>query len=174
MENNVDDQLLEQNNEYVVITKSKEDILNDLDFVDDEDKFLCDSIISNLEKMASDNIRDMKCVQLPFIGSVRINPVKRKLRESKLHLSAIRKSLTKEQYKEHVKTYVDDLKEQQKEEDRLKLVFKRIRSNNKKRYELLFKTCGKTYAELFIMSIYWLKEVPFDAEWETHYQSLKD
>ena len=174
MEQNIDEQLSQFDNEYVIITKNKDNILNDLDFVNDEEKFLCDSIISNLERMASDNIRDMKCVQLPLIGAIRINPIKRKLRDSKLHLSAIRKTLTKEQYKEHVKSFVEDLKEQQKEEDRLKLVFKRIRSNNKDKYDRLFKTCGKTYAELFIMAIYWLEEVPFDADWEEHYQSLKD
>ena len=174
MENNIDDQLLEQDNEYVIITKSKEDILNDLDFVDDEERFLCDSIISNLEEMVSDNVRDMKCAQIPHIGCIRINPIKRQLRDSKLHLRAIRKSVSKSQYKDHVRDYVNTLKEQQKETDRIKLVFNRIRSKNKKRYETLFKNCGKTYAELFIKAIYWLDEVPFDAEWEEHYQSLKD
>lgn len=174
MKNIINEQLNEADIEYVIISKTKDDILNELDFENEEERFLCDSIISNLEKTASDTIRDIKVAQIPFIGCLRINPVKRKLREAKLHLSAIRKSLTKEQYKDHVRTYVIDLKEKQKEEDRIKLAFSRIRRNNKKRYEQLFKKCGKSYAELFIMSIYWLKEVPFDAEWEEHYQSLKD
>lgn len=174
MEDITNEQLNEADIEYVIVSKNKNDILNELDFENEEERLLCDSIISNLEKTASDTIRDMKVAQIPFIGCLRINPVKRKLRDAKLHLRAVRNSLTKEQYKEHVRSYVVDLKEKQKEEDRIKLTFARIRRNNKKKYEQLFKKCGKAYAELFIMSIYWLKEVPFDSKWEEHYQSLKD
>lgn len=172
MEDIINEQLNEADVEFVIISKTKSDILNELDFEDEEERLLCDTIISNLEKTASDAIRDMKAVQLPYIGCLRINPVKRKLRDAKLHLSAVRKSLTKEQYKDHVRSYVVDLKEQLKEEDRVKLLFTRIRRNNKERYEQLFKKCGKAYAELFIMSIYWLKEVPFDAEWQEKYDEL--
>ncbi len=174
MENSINEQLNEADIEYVIISKTKDDILNELDFESEEERLLCDSIISNLEKTASDTIRSMKVAQIPFIGCLRIDPVKRKLRDAKLHLSAVRKSLTKEQYKEHVRSYVIDLKQQQAEEDRRKLIFKRIRSNNKKKYEALFKKCGRAYAELFIMSIYWLKEVPYSQEWEEHYTKLKD
>lgn len=174
MEDINNEQLNEADIEYIIVSKNKNDILNELNFENEEERLLCDSIISNLEKTASDTIRSMKVAQIPFIGCLRINPIKRKLRDAKLHLQAVRKSLTKEQYKEHVRSYVIDLKEKQKEEDRVKLAFTRIRRNNKKKYEQLFKKCGRAYAELFIMSIYWLKEVPFDKEWEEHYQSLKD
>ena len=174
MKDTLQNNINEADEEYVIISKTKDDILNELDFENEEERLLCDSIITNLEKNASETIRDMKVAQLPFIGCVRINPVKRKLREAKLHLSAVRKSISKEQYKEHVRSYVIDLKEQQKKEDSLKLIFTRIRSNNKKKYDVYYKRLGRAYAELFIMSIYWLAEVPYDAEWEEHYKSLKD
>lgn len=172
MEDITNEQLNEADVEYIIVSKNKNDILNELDFENEEERLLCDSIISNLEKTASDTIRNMKIAQIPFIGCVRINPVKRKLRDAKLHLRAVRKSLTKEQYKEHVRSYVIDLKEKQEEEDRIKLAFIRIRRNNKKKYEQLFKKCGKAYAELFIMSIYWLKEVPYSQEFEDKYKEL--
>lgn len=174
MEDTLQNNINEADEEYVIISKTKDDILNELDFENEEERLLCDSIITNLEKNASETIRDMKVAQLPFIGCVRINPIKRKLREAKLHLSAVRKSISKEQYKEHVRGYVIDLKEQQKKEDSLKLIFTRIRSNNKKKYDAYYKRLGRAYAELFIMSIYWLAEVPYNAEWEEHYKSLKD
>ena len=174
----MDEQLLndinETNEEYVIISKTKDDILNELDFENEEERLLCDSIITNLEKNTSETIRNMKVAQLPFIGCVRINPVKRKLREAKLHLSAIRKNISKEQYKEHVRSYVIDLKEQQKKEDALKLIFIRIRRNNKKKYDIYYKRLGRAYAELFIMSIYWLTEVPYSQDFEDYYKSLKD
>lgn len=174
----MDEQLLNDidkaNEEYIIISKTKDDILNELDFENEEERLLCDSIITNLEKNASETIRNMKVAQLPFIGCVRINPVKRKLREAKLHLSAIRKNISKEQYKEHVRSYIIDLKEQQKKEDALKLIFTRIRRNNKKKYDIYYKRLGRAYAELFIMSIYWLTEVPYSQDFEDYYKSLKD
>ena len=168
----VNEHINEIEDEYQIIVKNKNDILNEMDFENEEERVLCDDIITNLEKMIADSISSMKVAQIPFIGCVRINPIKRKLRDSKLHLSNIRKSLTKEQYKEHVRSFVIDMKEKQKQEDRNKVVFHRIRSNNKKRYEELFKRCGRAYAELFIMSVYWMKEVPYDADWEFQYQVL--
>lgn len=174
MDYNMQENINEADIDYVIISKNKEDILNELDFENEEERYLCDAIITNLEKSASDTIRNMKVAQIPYIGCLRINPVKRKLREAKLHLSAVRKSISKEQYKEHVRSYVIDLKEQQKKEDFLKLIFTRIRSNNKKKYDTYYKRLGRAYAELFIMSIYWLAEVPYNAEWEEHYKSLKD
>ena len=168
----VNEHINEIADEYQIIVKNKNDILNEMDFENEEERVLCDDIITNLEKMIADSISSMKVAQIPFIGCVRINPIKRKLRDSKLHLSNIRKSLTKEQYKEHVRSFVIDMKEKQKQEDRNKVVFHRIRSNNKKRYEELFKRCGRAYAELFIMSVYWMKEVPYDADWEFQYQVL--
>lgn len=174
MEDNIQDNINEADVDYVIISKNKEDILNELDFENEEERYLCDAIITNLEKSASDTIKNMKVAQIPYIGCLRINPVKRKLREAKLHLSSIRKGLTKEQYKEHVRSYVIDLKEQQAEADRIKLIISRIRRNNKKQYDNLFKRLGRSYAEMFIYSIYIMDEVPFDAEWEEHYKSLKD
>ena len=174
MEDTIDDRLNESDIEYSIISKNKNDILNELDFENEEEKLLCDSIINNLEKDMSDAIKNMKVAQIPHIGCIRINPVKREFRNSKLHLNTIRKSVSKEQYKEHVRSYIIDLKEKQELKDKEKLIFIRIRRNNKKRFEMLFKKCGKAYANLFIMSIYWLKEVPFDKEWEEHYQQLKE
>lgn len=174
MDYNMQENINEADIDYVIISKNKEDILNELDFENEEERYLCDAIITNLEKSVSDTIRNMKVAQIPYIGCLRINPVKRKFRDAKLHLSSVRKSLTKEQYKEHVRSYIIDLKEQQAEADRIKLEITRIRRNNKKKYDTLFKRLGKAYAEMFIYSIYILEEIPFDAEWEEQYQSLKD
>lgn len=174
MEYDVPVDINEADSEYVIISKNKNDILNELDFEDEDERYLCDAIISNLEKSAADTIRNMKVAQIPYIGCIRINPIKRELGKAKLHLSSVRKSLTKEQYKEHVRSYVIDLKEQQAKADKVKFDILRIRRNNKKKYDKLFKSLGKAYAEMFIFAIYIMDEVPFDAEWEEHYQSLKD
>ncbi len=173
MENSIDDKIIGLNDEFIIISKTKDDILDELDFNDEEERLLCDSIITGLEQYVADTVRSMKVAQIPFIGCLRINPIKRKLRDAKLHLSAVRKNLTKEQYKEHVRSYVIDLKEQQAKEDRFKFNIIRLKRINKKKYEELFKKCGKSYAELYIKSIYWLKEVPYSQEFEDRYRELK-
>lgn len=174
MDEHIENQLNEFNGEYIIISKTREDILNDVEFENEEERLICDSIIDNLESSVTKTIKDMKVAQIPFIGCLRINPIKRKLRDAKLHLSTIRKSITREQYKEHVRNYIIDLKQQQDKADKDKLTFFHIRRINKTKYELLFKKLGKAYAEMFIMSIYWLKEVPYSQEWEEQYQKLSN
>lgn len=166
--------MYDDNDAYKIITKNKNDILNEMEFETEDDKYICESIIANLEKDIADGLKDMKTVQIPFIGSIRINPVKRKLRDAKLHLSDVRKRMSKEEYKDYVRDLVADFKEEQKNIDKEKLIMNKIKSNNKTKYEELYKRLGKSYADMFLYSIRLLKEIPFDEEWENHYQFLKD
>lgn len=159
---------------YVIISKNTNDILNDMDFNDEDERLLCESIINNLEKDAATAIREMKTVSLPFIGCLRINPIKRKLRDAKLHLSLMRKNMSKADYKQHVRDIVHEFGQEMDKLDAEKLIMTKIRRNNKKRYDELYKKLGRAYAEMFIFSIRALKDITFDAEWEEHYQNLKD
>ena len=159
--------------DYSIITKNTKDILNDMNFEDEDDRYMCYSIINNLEKFASDSIRAMKIVSLPFIGCLRISPVRRKLRDTKLHLHNIRQAMTKEEYKEYVTGLVKEWNEEQREADTEKLLMTKIKRNNKKKYEELYKKLGRAYANMYIKAIRLLDYVPFDLEWEEHYQELK-
>lgn len=159
--------------DYSIITKNTKDILNDMNFEDEDDRYMCYSIINNLEKFASDSIRAMKIVSLPFIGCLRISPVRRKLRDTKLHLHNIRQAMTKEEYKEYVTGLVKEWNEEQREADAEKLLMTKIKRNNKKKYEELYKKLGRAYANMYIKAIRFLDYVPFDLEWEEHYQELK-
>ena len=159
--------------DYSIITKNTKDILNDMNFEDEDDRYMCYSIINNLEKFASDSIRNMKIVSLPFIGCLRISPVRRKLRDTKLHLHNIRQAMTKEEYKEYVTGLVKEWNEEQREADAEKLLMTKIKRNNKKKYEELYKKLGRAYANMYIKAIRLLDYIPFDLEWEEHYQELK-
>lgn len=174
MEDINEELLNEADSEFVIISKNRNDILNDVEFENEDERILCDSIITNLEIYAADRIRNMKTVSLPFIGTIRIDPVKHEFKEHKLHLGAIRKSLTKEDYKEHVRSFIYDFKNKQIEIDKNKIVLANIKKNNKIKYEKLYKTCGRAYAELFIKAISWLKEVPYSQEFEDYYKELRD
>lgn len=170
-----DDQLLElENEEFVIISKDKNDILDELDFKDEAERALCDSIITNNEKLIAENLRNMKVVQIPYIGNMRINPVQRKMRDNYKNFKIARRNMTKEQYKEHVRSYFIEAKQNQDFIDRRKRIYRRNKSNNKVEYERLIEKLGRSYAEMYLFAIYLLEYIPFDAEWEEHYQELKN
>lgn len=168
----ISEQLENDNDEFSVVVKNRKDILNDMGFDNVEDKVLCNDIIKSLENFAADNIRDMKIVNLPMIGCVRINPIRRALRDKKLHLRIIRSNLTKEEYKNYVRDTIVELETKQKAIDKFKARFNRIKSIYKKKYILMYNTIGKAYAELYITALTWFTEVHYDEEWEETYQKL--
>lgn len=157
---------------YIIINKNENDILNDIDFNNEDERLLCESIITNLEKDAASAIREMKTVSLPFIGCLRINPIKRKLRDAKLHLSLMRKNMSKADYKQHIKDIVHEFGQEMDKADAEKLIMTKIRRNNKKHYDELYKKLGRAYAEMFIFSIRGLKEIPYSQEWQEKYDEL--
>lgn len=160
--------------DYTIIVKNINDIILDADFDNEDDALICESIITNLENTAADAIRDMKTVSIPFIGCVRIDPVKRKLRDKKLHLSIMRKNMTKENYKDYIRDTVAKLKEEQQLKDAKKLFMVKVRRANKKKYEDYYKRLGRPYAELFIAAMSWLAPVEHDEEFEEYYKSLNN
>lgn len=160
--------------DYTIKEVNIKDILEECKFSDDDDKDICKLIINNLEKTAADALKSMKTVSLPAIGQLRIDPINRQLRDNKVKLSTMRKILGKEKYKEYIRETVHDLKVKQDKKDYIKLLIKRIRDKNKVKYDKLCKTFGYHYAEIYIKSIYWLKEIPFNQEFEDLYRKLKD
>lgn len=159
--------------DYSIKEVNIHDVLNEMQFKTDDDKTICKLIITNLENTAAKELRNMKTVSLPAIGQLRINPIHRALRDNKVKLSTMREILGKERYQQYVRDTINDLREKQEENDRLKLYIKRIRSNNKDKYDRLCKTVGRVYAELYLKSIYWFKEIPFSQEFEDRYKELK-
>lgn len=168
----INEQLENDNDEFSVVIKNRKDIINDIKFESEKEKILCTDIIKSLENFAADNIKDMKVVNLPLIGCVRINPVRRALRDKKLHLSLIRQNLSKEEYKDYVRDTVIELKERQKDIDRYKVRFNKIKSIYKDKYTKLYNKAGRSYADMYIAAMTMFKEVPFDEEWEETYQRL--
>ena len=50
MDYNMQENINEADIDYVIISKNKEDILNELDFENEEERYLCDAIITKIEK----------------------------------------------------------------------------------------------------------------------------
>lgn len=174
MEDNKDFITDESSINFDVIIKNQKDIIDDMCFESEKDKNLCFDIIKNLEETAAKCIKERKVVQLPYVGCLRINPIVAELKQNKQFFSTIRTNISKEQYKNHVSSFVVDIREKQKHKDFIKTYLFKLRNKNKKKYDDYYKRFGRAYANMFIFAIFNLKEVPFDYEWEMHYQSLKD
>ena len=161
----------EADSEYELIRKDYNDIIEEIDFDTEEEKLICTSIISNMEKFIANSLKNDKCVNIPYIGCVRKNAVMQTVKKNKLNFKLAKTELTKEQYKEHVRSYIADTKEKQAKLDKDKLTYKKLKSKFNKKYKELYLKLGKAYAELFIISMSWFKEVPFDQDIQDVYDN---
>lgn len=173
MSDNIINNISEADIEYTIVVKNMDDILSEV-AIDDKERLLYESIIDNIERYASETVKAGKIAQLPSIGCIRKNPVRKVIQDNHENFRLARTHMTKEQYKEHVRETIIDSKIELAKLEKERLILKRIRSTNKAKYDKLYINIGKYYAEMFIKSILWLREVPFNIEFEEHYNSLKD
>ena len=159
--------------EYKIIVKGKDDILSELTS-NNKERFIYESIIDNIEKSAADNIKAGKIVQLPAIGCVRKNPTHEIIKKNYDNFRVAKKNMTSEQYKQHVKEIIIHSKQKQEKLNRDKYNVRKIRSRNKEKYDKLYINLGKAYAEMYIYSLLCLREVPFDIEFQQHYDNLNN
>lgn len=172
MDNEHLQQLDNDSTDFELIVKDADDILEELEFNTEEDKLLCSSIITSMEKTIANNIKADKCVNIPFIGCMRKNVVTKTIRQNKKNFKLAKTELSKEEYKEHVKCYVRDVIEQQKNNEHERILLKKIKGRCRKKYDILYKTLGKEYAELYIRALSWIKHIPFDQEIQDAYDNL--
>lgn len=164
----------ELSDNLAIVTKDTNDILDGMDFENEDERNLCNDIILNLEKQIVDNIQAGKIAALPKLGSIRINPVKQKFKEEKANLRLLRKVCTKAEYKKEAAAIHNKLREEQEKLDKDKLKYHKLKQRNRKQYEIYCKNNGKLHADTYLYCLSLIDYVPFNAEWEDHYQSLKD
>lgn len=166
--------ILYNDNDYPTIINDREDILDALEFKSLEDRVMCDSIIESMDNDIAELIKNNKVANIPFIGCVRKNPIRKVITDNFNNFRIARTHLNKEQYKEHVRCVVNDAKEKLKEEEFYKRHINRVRSKNKKKYEYYFLTYGKAYAEAYIQALLWMEEVPFNPEVEEAFENIRN
>lgn len=160
--------------EYPIVVSEVNDVLDSIEFNSFEERCLCEAIITEMDKAIADTISDEKVANIPFIGCVRRNPIRKAINDNKEKLKVIRKGITKEQYKDHVRCILNDAREKVEKEDARKRFEKTFRNKNKKKYERYFINYGRAYAEAFIKALTWLEEVPFDIEVEEAFENLRN
>lgn len=158
---------------FTIKRTTKQEILDSIDIEDDTELKLIDLIIDVIENTAAKGIKDNKAAQIPYIGTIRKNPVKEELKKVQSSFKFHRSYMTKEQYKGYVRETVIEIQQEQERKDKERLARFKVRRNNGKTYDNLYKKLGKSYAEMYIYSMTLFKVIEFDAEWEEHYKSLK-
>lgn len=148
------------------------DILNDIHFETEDDKLLMKDIISNLESVVAKEVKNGKCVQIPYIGSLRKNPLKETLEKNRTNFRIAAKSLSKEGFKEHCSLVFKKKKDELRIRDYEKAKLKQIRKRHQKEFEQLYVEIGSAYANMYIFSKTLMRAVEFNEEFEDKIQEL--
>lgn len=162
-----------EKSKYDVISRDIDDILTDL-HIGEEDLILTKDIINNIEKTAAEALENNKTVSLPYLGTARKNPIKRKMTEDYAELKNARETLTREQFLDYYKNKVTNLKLEQKAKDIEKHTNKINLGINKKKYDELCISIGKAYADAYIYAITHFTEVVFDQEIQDRYDEINN
>lgn len=174
MDKNVIDNIYDSdlNNELEVNTMK--DIINSIGFKSEEDKLMCEVIITNLEKYAAENIKQSKTVNIPYIGCIRKSPLREAIVSHRFDFKKARLSMSKEEYKDYVRQSIDKLKKEERRKNNLKRELYKIQKINHKQYNKLYESVGKTYADFYIFAIYCLTPVEHNEEFEELYRELSN
>lgn len=164
----------ELSDEDILIYKTIEDIINDIDYKDPQDAIVCKDIITHLEKNIAVELKNKKAVSLPYVGVLRDNPVIRAMQRHRLELKLARKQMDKDNYVEYAKEVFRSERRKINDEIKEKRYVQKFKRNNKKKYMQLLLTLGKTYADTYMYALSLLKEVEFNQEVQDHYDELNN
>ena len=156
------------------VSKTINDILEDINFDNIDDELLCRDIIEHLENTAAEEIKNDKCVQLPFIGSIRKNPLRKVLDKNREAFKLVAKNLSKEDAKAHYASVFQAKKDELRREDYEKAKLKEVRNKHKTKYEQYFTHLGPAHANMYLQSFLMLKMVEHDEEFEERMRELRN
>lgn len=154
------------------VEKDINDIIEDLNFENEDDILITKDIINHLENTAAEEIKNDKCVQLPFIGSIRKNPLRKVLDKNRTAFRIASKQLSKEDFKEYTASVFQEKKNEMRLEDYKKAKIKEVRNKNKVKYEQYFTHLGPAYANMYLHAILMMRMVEYNQEFEDRLKEL--
>lgn len=174
MNNNIIDNIYDDDLKHELEIDTTKDIINSIRFESEEEKLMCEVIITNIEKYAAENLRKSKTVSIPYIGCIRKSPLREAIVSRRVDFKKARLSMSKEEYKEYVRTTINELKKEERQQNNFKRDIYKIKRANSKQYDKLYKTVGKAYADFYIFAIYCLTPVEHNEEFEELYRELSN
>lgn len=156
--------------DYTMIYKDIDNILEDIGLVTEDDKILCRTIIDSLEKEAAAQLLAGQCVQLPYIGNIRRSPIKMAMISHYKDFKQKRTELTKDEYV----AYCKDVMRKEKMKIQKLEVHKRKMNTFRRRYMKLWmdrkKSMGDAYANLWLFAFKNWTVIDFDWDVEIAYR----
>lgn len=150
------------------------DVVPILNLPTEEDNKIMSDIIKNLEECIYDGIKSNKVVAIPYIGMLGKNEVAVELKSERTLIALSRHHMTREDFKQ----FYRELKEECAERVRIKRQYltymRKVRIEQKSKYEKLLTKFGKVYAETWLFAWSMLDYVPFEQDVEDAYQALSD
>lgn len=161
-----------QNNKEVTYLKNgcqlevvrTKDILNDLDFTNNDDVEICKAIITQLESKAAQVLVQGGTISLPYVGRLRKPLVKEEYLKHRNLLKVARSVMNKEDYNQYKRDLYKECVDKIVSEDERQKIKKRLAALNRKQYLQKYKVFGETGATLWITSLMWLKGIEFNQE----------
>ena len=157
---------------YVLIFQDMDNVLESLDFANDEERLLCRNIIKNLEITAAKNFAKDLCVDIPYIGKLQKNLLHKAIVQSFKELKVARETLTREEYKEFKQELVHKKRNEIKTADLIKSIKKRTSNKHYKLWIKLYKSKGEVYANAYIAMFKKLQVVKYNEELNSVYYEL--
>ena len=159
------------NKEYVTLKNGyrleivrQQQVLEDINFHNQDEFDICKDIISCLETKSSQVLAKGETVSLPYIGRLRKPLIIQELYKQKKLLKVARSVMDKDDYKEYKKEVYQECVSKIVNADNLAKLRRRLITLNKKKYLKKYKVFGEFGAMLWIESLLWLKPIEFNQE----------
>lgn len=163
--------LNEIGNEFTIICKSKEDIINELN-LNEINAVKCNSIIDNLEETMAEGVKNNKCVMIPTIAKAEKSITSIVAKEHYEEMIKAKETLSKTQYRNYVADMVNKQKEKAKEERDHKKLLNSFKKKVFPKYLKILKLHGETYARAWLLTRRKYDIVEFDEELELAYAEV--
>lgn len=157
--------------DYILVYKDIDNVLDDIDFVTQDDRILCRSIIDSLEKEAAAQLLAGKCIQLPYIGNIRRSPIKMAMINHYKDFKEKREVLTRSEYITYCKDVMKKEKMRIQNEELRKRKMNTFKKKKLKQWMNKMKQFSAAYANAWLLSVTTFTVIEFDWDIEQAYQN---
>lgn len=157
-------------NDYVLIYKEMDDILDECN-LSLSDKATTKDIITHLEKVASDGLSDGKCIQIPYIGYYRRNPLYTNIVSRWKEFKDAKQTMPAHEYAKFRKAIVLEEQIKLRNAEVHKRFIASFRRYNMKHWLKAFSERGEAYANCWLVINTRWNFIEFNQELEDLYQN---
>lgn len=166
------DRLTDKLDETYILQEVTMDVILDDLHINSVERSITKSIILGIERDAAAAIKEHIVVSLPNVGNVLKDATQVKIKEHWQEIQEAKATLTKEKYKEFIKTLRKKIKDELAEQYRIRRTLEKFKRSHRKRYDEVCKIYGLAYGNLYLQSILWMTDIEFNPDVQEQYDRL--